>query len=212
MDATNYHTFNIQIPVGLHIITPMTTSSSLLDKFSLLLATGLGNIQQSTQRKEIEHALSVEPLSEVQPYELNLALHQMALETAQQITKDFVERLTTKLKLELPAFLSPPAEQGIPPATGEDHVEEPVGQTLEPEPESTPEPPNPKTQDPSSYTIGQKVENDVLASVVAEVGNCVNGYEFAKVEGGYRCNNGQGAHFAPDDRVMQEYEKRAATK
>lgn len=159
----------------------------------------------------------MEPLSKVQPYEFHLVLHEMALETAQQITKDFVERLTIKLKPELPPLLSAPAEQEIPPATREDPdgekapqvpVEEPVKQILEPEPQPTAEPPDPKTQPPSSYTIGQKVENDLLAEVVASVGRCKNGYAFAKVEGGYKCGNGKGNHFASDESVLKEYEAR----
>jgi hypothetical protein len=239
MNAANYHTFNIQIPLGLQIITPMTTSSSLLDKFSLLLATGLGTLQQSAQRKEIERALSVEPLSEVQPYELDLVLHQMAMETAQQISGDFVERLTKKLKpelpalpslpteqetppvtrenLEFPALLSPSDEQETPPATQESPdevaappipVEEPMDQVSIPEPILAP--PSPKTQPPSSYTIGQMVENPLLAKVVAIVGQCSNGFEFAKVEGGYQCNGGEGSHFASDKAVMKLYEKEVA--
>ncbi|RYP77562.1 hypothetical protein DL770_007063 [Monosporascus sp. CRB-9-2] len=218
MDAANYHTFNIQIPVGLHIITPMSTSSSFLDKFSLLLATGLGTLQQSAQRKEIERALSTEPLSEVQPYEFDLALREMAFETAQQITKDFVERLTKKLRPELPASppieKAPPVEQEVTPAPPEEEtapqppIEEAVEQVPEPEPEPIPEPSNPKTQPPSSYTIGQKVENDLLAEVVASVGACENGFAFVKVEGGYQCNGGRGVHFASDAEVEKEYRNR----
>ncbi|GAW24130.1 hypothetical protein ANO14919_137110 [Xylariales sp. No.14919] len=126
MEGANYHTFNIQLPLGVHIVTPMATSSSLLDRFSLLIATALGALQQSAQRKEIERAVTSEPLSEVQPFELDLALRELALETAQTITRDFVERLTKKLSPELPALPSP-AEP----------VPEPV---LEPEPEPEPEP------------------------------------------------------------------------
>ncbi|RYP12756.1 hypothetical protein DL767_011139 [Monosporascus sp. MG133] len=110
--------------------------------------------------------------------------------------------------------VAPPVEQEVTPAPPEEEtapqppIEEAVEQVPEPEPEPIPEQSNPKTQPPSSYTIGQKVENDLLAEVVASVGACENGFAFVKVEGGYRCNGGRGAHFASDAEVEEEYRNR----
>lgn len=106
MDTSNLHTFTLQIPIGIHLVTPLATSGSLLDQFSLLLATSLGSLQQASQRNEIERALSTEPLKDVQPYELSLALRDLAYETAQQITTDFVSKLKSKLIPKLPPLIT----------------------------------------------------------------------------------------------------------
>ncbi|RWA08568.1 hypothetical protein EKO27_g6536 [Xylaria grammica] len=224
MEGANYHTFNIQLPLGVHIVTPMATSSSLLDRFSLLIATALGALQQSAQRKEIERAVTSEPLSEVQPFELDLALRELALETAQTITKDFVERLTKKLSPELPALPSPPAEpepepepESVEESVAEEPpveeppikeppVKEPAVEVFVPEPE----PPNPATQPPSAYQEGQDVTNPDLAAVLAALKKCGTGYNFAKVAGGFRC--GGGTHFVSDNEAQAAYQKRVGVR
>lgn len=70
--------------------------------------------------------------------------------------------------------------------------------------------PLPLVMGPPSYMIGQKVEDDFLARVVGIVGGCNNGYTYVKVEGGYRCGNGTGSHFATDESVLKEYTARSA--
>ncbi|TVY53886.1 Exocyst complex component SEC3 [Lachnellula cervina] len=70
--------------------------------------------------------------------------------------------------------------------------------------------PLPLVMGPPSYMIGQKVEDDFLARVVGIVGGCNNGYTYVKVEGGYRCGNGTGSHFAADESVLKEYTARSA--
>ncbi|KAI0418195.1 hypothetical protein F5X98DRAFT_338374 [Xylaria grammica] len=238
MEGANYHTFNIQLPLGVHIVTPMATSSSLLDRFSLLIATALGALQQSAQRKEIERAVTSEPLSEVQPFELDLALRELALETAQTITRDFVERLTKKLSPELPALPSPPAEpvpepepEPEPESVEESVAEEPpVEEPLVEEPPieeppieeppveepavevfvPEPEPPNPATQPPSAYQEGQDVTNPDLAAVLATLKKCGNGFNFSKVKGGFKCSGG--THFVSDNDAQAAYQKRVGVR
>jgi outer membrane biosynthesis protein TonB len=203
----------------------MATSSSLLDQFSLLIATSLGALQQDAQRKEIERALSTEPLSGVQPYELDLALRQIAYEAAQKIAADFVPQLKLKLKLELPP-LPPPKEaptvkdsedvhqpeepEPSAPEPQEPEPEEPQPQESEspvPEPPA-PEPPAPEVQAPSAYEIGHKVTDQTLVAILADIGKCPNAFSFDKEEGGFRCQ-GKG-HFVPDAEIEAEYKKRVS--
>jgi hypothetical protein len=224
MDATNYKTFTVQMPIGIHIVTPMATNSTLLDQFSLLVATALGTLQQEPQRKEIERAMATEPLSVVQPYEFDLALRQMAYETAQKIAADFVKDLKSKLQPELPPLPSPPAkleETAEPEPAPEQTV--PAVETLpepeiiserepesEPESESEPvqEPPKPESAPPAAYQVGQAITNPLLAKVVVDISKCANGFEFSKVQGGFRCRRGMGDHFVTDQEAQEEYRQR----
>jgi outer membrane biosynthesis protein TonB len=218
MDTANYHTFTLQIPIGIHVVTPMATSSSLLDQFSLLIATSLGALQQEAQRKEIERAMTTEPLSLIQHYELDLALRRMAYETAQKIAVDFVPTLMAKLKLELPALPVPEEVKPAPnsePEPEQSPKEEPEQKTeqkpepeeaKEPEPEPTPEVLPPKEQPPAAYQVGQQVENPVIAAVLKDISTCSNGFKFTKEAGGFRCE-GKG-HFVSDADVEAEYQKR----
>lgn len=93
--------------------TPMATSSGVLDRFSQHLAIALGSLQQSAQGKEIKRATSSEPLSGVQRSELDLALREMALETAQTVARSFVERLMQRLAPDYVEEGQPVAEPPI---------------------------------------------------------------------------------------------------
>jgi len=208
--ATNYHTFNLQIPVGLHIVTPMATSSSLLDQFSLLLATGLGTLQASSQRTDIELAVTTGALAGVQQYELHLALRELAFETAQAIAGDFVEKLTAKLKPSLPSPLPPPPPppEVVPPASEPEPPAEPTPPP-KPKPEPEPAPADPVTMPPTSYAAGQQVQNQGIADAIAALApNCPAGFSWKKEEGGWRC--GGGSHTLTDAEVEAEYRKNQA--
>lgn len=74
----------------------MAPSDTVLERFSLHLASALSSLQQSAQGREINRAVSRGPLSKVQRSKLDIALHEMALEIAQNITENFVERLMQK--------------------------------------------------------------------------------------------------------------------
>lgn len=196
----------------------MATSSSPLDQFSHLIATSLRALQQDAQRKEIERAMSTEPLSEVQSYELDLALRQLAYETAPKIAAAFVPNLKSKLQPELPPV--PPPEGEPSPADSPEDIRQPeeprpaepelelVPEAApEPEPVSIPEPEpkslKPENQPPSAYQPGQPMNNPSLAAVVRDIGQCGNGFNFSKVAGRFKCS--AGGHFASDAQAEAEY-------
>jgi hypothetical protein len=97
MSVENYVGFTLRVPVGLHVVSPMVTTNTLLDEFCLQLCTALGGDRYKPQRTEIEAALSHGPLNKIARLDLNRAMVALAMETAESLSSDFLSKLRAKL-------------------------------------------------------------------------------------------------------------------
>ncbi|KAG8533411.1 uncharacterized protein KY384_002194 [Bacidia gigantensis] len=102
----DYHHFNsstvnfgLRIPVSLSVVTPLVTSSTILDEFSLLFATAIGTPQLDAKRQEIEDTFVKGRLCHISRARLSGALRVLAIKTAEGLLSKFLYDLEETLRL-----------------------------------------------------------------------------------------------------------------
>ncbi|OCK75738.1 hypothetical protein K432DRAFT_397027 [Lepidopterella palustris CBS 459.81] len=111
MNMDNYVGFTLRVPIGLHIVSPMVTSNTILDEFCLQLCTALGADKYKPQRAEIEAALANGSLSKIDRLDVNRAMTSLASETAENICSKFLSMLMAKLEVPQPPIAVPSEAQ-----------------------------------------------------------------------------------------------------
>lgn len=97
MNTDSYLGFNVRLPIGLQVISPIVNSNTPLDDFALFLCTVLGTDQFQPYRTELEASLRDGPLKGTNRTKLNVAVRSLAIESAEEITSNFISKLKEKL-------------------------------------------------------------------------------------------------------------------
>ncbi|KAL8706928.1 MAG: hypothetical protein Q9201_000088 [Fulgogasparrea decipioides] len=103
MDFNNFNNstvdFAIRVPISLSVVTPLVTSSTILDEYALLFSSALGSPQLDPKRQQIEDAITTGPMSHIPRSQLTSALRSLALDSAQILLSKFLADLEERFYL-----------------------------------------------------------------------------------------------------------------